>query len=246
MRRHLRVFAAVALAGVGVSGLGACGLLNRSTAEDDATLSANIKSVRLDSGSGSLTLRGKKSLDAVKVHRELHYQGDRPQQASHRVENGVLVLGGCGDDCSVNYTVDVPAGLPVTGRTSAGAVDLSDVGEVRVSTSSGAIGLSRVTGPVDVRTSNGRIHGRGLKGEGIKARTTNGAIDLVTDTPQNVRADTSNGAITLTVPGGQRNRYRISAETDNGHKSLGVPDDPSGTHRLDLTTSNGAITLKEG
>ncbi|WP_030677268.1 DUF4097 family beta strand repeat-containing protein [Streptomyces rimosus] len=244
MRRHIRVLGAVVVAAVGVSGLGACGWMERSTYEDDARLPARVTSVRLDSGSGGLTLRGKKSLDTVSVHRELRYQGDRPEKATHRVENGVLVLGGCGDHCSVHYTVEVPAGLPVTGKTSSGAVALSNVGEVRVSTSSGAVNLDGVTGAVDVRTTNGRIHGRGLKGDGIRAETSNGAVDLVTDTPQNVRAKTTNGAVTVTVPGGQRNRYRISAETGNGDKNIGVPHDAAGAHRLDLTTTNGDVTVK--
>ncbi|MFH8408584.1 DUF4097 family beta strand repeat-containing protein [Streptomyces sp. NPDC018019] len=230
-----------------MSGLGACGVLERSTYEDDARLSAApVKSIRLDSHSGGLTLRGKKSLDTVSVHRKLRYQGDRPEKATHRVENGVLVLGDCGDDCSVHYTVEVPAGLPVTGKTSSGAVELSDVGAVRVSTTSGAVTLDGVAGAVDVRTTNGGVRGRGLKGDGVRAQTSNGAIDLVTDTPQDVQARTTNGAVTLTVPGGQRNRYRISTKTDNGGKNIGLPDDPSGAHRLDLTTTNGAITIKEG
>ncbi|MEU7191095.1 DUF4097 family beta strand repeat-containing protein [Streptomyces sp. NPDC045369] len=246
MRRHLRVLAAVALAGIAVSGIGACGLMDRSTYEDDAKLSADVKSVRLDSGSGGLTLRGKKSLDTVSVHRKLRYRGERPEKASHRVENGVLVLGDCGRNCSVHYTVVVPAGLPVTGETASGAVSLSEVGPVRVTTSSGAVNLNGVTGAVDVRTSNGRIHGRGLKGDGIQARTSNGAVDLVAESPQNVLAETSNGAISLTVPGGPHHRYRIAAEADNGHKSLGIPNDPAGAYRLDLTTANGALTVKAG
>ncbi|KAA6222931.1 hypothetical protein CP973_14240 [Streptomyces albofaciens JCM 4342] len=228
-----------------MSGLGACGLVKQSTYEDDARLPARVTSVRLDSGSGGLTLRGKTSLDTVSVHRKLRYRGDRPQKASHRVENGVLVLGGCGNGCSVHYTVEVPAGLPVTGETSSGAVGLSNVGEVRVRTSSGAVNLDGVTGAVDVRTTNGRIHGRGLKGNGVRAQTSNGAVDLTTETPQSVRAKTTNGAVTLTVPGGKRDHYRISAKTDNGDKNIGVPHDPAAAYRLDLTTTNGDVTVKE-
>lgn len=245
VRRHLRFLGAVALAGIGASALGACGFVKRSAYEDDATLTARVTSVRLDSGNGSVTVRGRNSPGKVSVHRKLEYRGDRPEKATHRVENGVLVLGGCGDGCSVGYTVDVPAGLPVTGGTSNGAVRLSQVGDVRVSTGSGAVELDGVTGTVDVRTGNGRVHGRGLKGGGVTAETSNGAVDLVTDTAQDVRAKTSNGAVTLVVPGGQGNRYRVSADTDNGRKSLGVPDDPAGEHRLDLVTTNGSITLKK-
>ena len=47
------------------------------------------------------------------MRREVENRGDKPQGATHRIENGVLILGGCGSRCSVNYTVEVPAGVPV-------------------------------------------------------------------------------------------------------------------------------------
>ncbi|MFK4111750.1 hypothetical protein [Streptomyces sp. NPDC002176] len=59
------------------------------------------------------------------MRREVDYRGDKPQGTTHRIENGVLILGGCGNRCSVNYTVDVPAGVPVSGEVSTGSVRLS-------------------------------------------------------------------------------------------------------------------------
>ncbi|MFJ9409563.1 DUF4097 family beta strand repeat-containing protein [Streptomyces sp. NPDC101393] len=245
MRKFLGLFGAAAMAGIGAIGLTACSLTPGSTFEDDSSVpkAKKITSVRLDSRSGSVTLNGGKDVSKVSVHREVEYHGDRPKGATHRVEDGVLVLGGCGKDCSVSYTVDLPAGLPVNGETSNGAIHLTGVGAVKVTTSNGAIDLKGVRGPVDVETADGRIHGTGLSGKGIKAKTSNGAIELTPTTAQNVRADTSNGAVTVTVPDGT---YRVRTETSNGHKDIGVTDDPAGAHRLDLTTSNGAITLKRG
>ncbi|GAA2469746.1 DUF4097 family beta strand repeat-containing protein [Streptomyces thermolineatus] len=226
---------------IGAGGLGACGLLPGETFEDDAVLSEAITSVRLDNDSGRVELRGGKDLTEVSVHRSVDYRGDRPEGATHRVENGVLVLGDCGGSCSVSYTVDLPAGLPVSGGTSAGSITLSGVGEVAVTTGSGSIALNGVTGPVDARTSNGRITGRGLEGGPVRVQTSNGAVDLTVSAPQDVRAHTSNGAVELTLPAG---RYRVSATTSNGEKDIGVPDDPAGKHRIDLVTSNGDITVR--
>ncbi|MEU5009291.1 DUF4097 family beta strand repeat-containing protein [Streptomyces sp. NPDC021749] len=240
-----RALVGAAVAVVGVCGLGACGLLPGKTFEDDATLSKKITAVRLDTDSGGVTVRGGKGSgkngDGVSLHRSVEYHGDRPEGATHRVEDGVLVLGGCGDACSVTYTVDLPAGLPVSGETSNGAVHLSKVGAVKVTTSSGAVALDGVTGPVDVRTSNGRITGRGLSGGHLTAETSNGAIDLTPARPQDVRAKTSNGSVTVRMPKG---RYAVSAHTSNGAKHIALTDDPSARYRLDLTTSNGDITAK--
>ncbi|MFJ9416930.1 DUF4097 family beta strand repeat-containing protein [Streptomyces sp. NPDC101227] len=243
MHNRVRITGAVALAVIGAGAISACGLLPGETFTDDAVVKRKITAVRLDNGSGGVTLRGGKGGGKVSVHRSVRYHGDsRPEGATHRVKDGVLVLGGCGADCSVTYTVELPAGLPVSGDISSGSVRLTKVGEVAVTTSSGDIELDGVAGRADVRTSDGEITGRGLSGRGITARTSNGEIDLAPTTPQNVRAETSNGAITVRVP---KDRYRVSARTDNGDTHVAVANDPAGRFRLSLTTSNGSITATQ-
>ncbi|MDL4775380.1 MULTISPECIES: DUF4097 family beta strand repeat-containing protein [Thermomonosporaceae] len=242
MRQKLRVLGAVTVVALGAGTVGACdGPWKRTTFEDDAAVPGKITSVRLENRSGGIALHGRQGLAKVTLHRSVSYRDHRPDGPTHRVEGGVLVLGGCGDRCSVGYTADIPAGIPVTGGVSSGAITLSAVGGVRVTASSGRITLDGTGGPVSVRTSSGRIRGTGLRGGKIEARTSNGAIDLAPATPSDVRAQTSNGAIKVTVPAG---RYRVSAKTSHGGKHIGVADDPAGAHRLDLTTSNGAITVK--
>jgi hypothetical protein len=230
---------ALALTAVGVTALSACDVAFASTYEDDATLKGKITSVRLDGiGSGGVTLHGGSS--KTSLHRKVKYRGDKPDGPTHRIENGVLTLRGCGSRCSVSYTLELPAGLPVSGSTSNGSITLSKVGAVDVSTHSGSIHLDGAGGPVKARTSNGKIRGSGLKG-GIEAETSNGSITLTPGSPQNVRAKTSNGDITLTMPQG---RYRVSADNGNGDRKLGIPDDSSSRYLLDLSTSNGDITAK--
>ncbi|MFI0369451.1 DUF4097 family beta strand repeat-containing protein [Actinomadura sp. 1N219] len=213
-----------------------------STFDDNATLDGEIKAVHLDNiDSGSVTLRGGAS--KASLRRTVEYRGDKPTGQTHRVENGVLKLRGCGNNCSVRYTIDVPAGLPVDGATDNGSIKLSRVGAVNVSTDSGSIHLDDVAGSVKAKTDNGKIEGRGLKGDGVDVRTDNGKIVLTPAKPQNIRAVTSNGGVTVTVPAG---RYRVSARTDNGDPTIGIANDASAPHRLDLTTDNGDINVKPG
>ncbi|WP_344265101.1 DUF4097 family beta strand repeat-containing protein [Streptomyces sodiiphilus] len=238
MRKQLRKLGAIAVAGT-VGGLSACGIVPSETVEDSAVLTEEITSVRVDNGAGAVTVRGSEGATDVSVHRKVEYRGDEPG-STFEVQEGVLVLGGCPRNCWVNYTVDLPAGIPVSGQVSSGTVTLSLVGDVDVSTRSGRIELDSVAGTVKVKTSSGRIEGRGLSGTSVEAESSNGDIELVAAAPQDVLAKTSNGSITLSVPEGS---YRVEAGTRNGSEDIAVTDDPAGEHRLDLSTSNGDITV---
>ncbi|WP_406507475.1 DUF4097 family beta strand repeat-containing protein [Streptomyces sp. NBC_00212] len=241
-RLRIRTIAAVSLTALAVGALGACGPLDDKTFKDDATVKDKITAVRIDGNSDGFRIRGKKGLTKAAVHREVNYRGkSKPEGTTYRVENGVLVLGGCSGHCSVDYTVDVPAGIPVTGSTEAGALSLSSVGEVKVSTTDGGVKVHDATGPVDIRTTNGSIDANGLKGTATTARASNGSISLTPATVQNVSAQTTNGSITLTAPSAQ---YQVAAQTQSGHKKLGIPDTASAAHHLNLTTSNGDISVK--
>jgi len=214
-----------------------CGVTGTDTLSDRPALDGAITAVRIDNDSGAITVTG--GTGAPTLERTLRYRGSAPSGPTHRIEGGTLVLGGCGYNCGVDYVLRVPAGLPVSGRTSAGAISLTEVGKVDVETSSGAIELSG-TDAVRAHTSNGAITGRGLRGGGIDATTSNGRIELTLAAAQDVRATTSNGAIDLTVPGGG---YRVRTETTNGSQDVRVPNDPAGAHTLELVTSNGSVTV---
>ncbi|WP_026400985.1 MULTISPECIES: DUF4097 family beta strand repeat-containing protein [Actinomadura] len=237
-----RLLCALALTTAGTIALAACDVSFASlgpadTHRDEAKLPSGIEAVRVDVRSGSVTVRA----GAAKpyLRRTLKYRADRPDGATHRIEDGVLVLAGCGRGCSASYTVDVPAGVPVSGGASSGSLHLHGTGEVDVTTGSGSIRLAGVTGPIRAKTSNGRIEGHNLKARRIDAKTSNGAITLVPSVPADVRAETSNGDITVTVTGGP---YRVSATTGNGDERVNVPTAPSAPRRLDLKSGNGDIT----
>ncbi|MGW1433354.1 DUF4097 family beta strand repeat-containing protein [Streptomyces sp. NPDC002431] len=241
MRQELHRIGALTAAALAVAGLAGCGLVMGERTEDTSTLSGKITSVRLENRAGGVTVNGRAGGGQLSLHREITYRDERPTGATHRIENGVLILGGCGSGCSVRYTVDVPAGIPVTGEVSSGSVHLAKVGAVKVTTSSGRIEMDGVSGAVEVGTTNGRITGKNIAAERIRARTSNGAIDLTATRPPDVRATTSNGDITLTLP---KADYAVTAETTNGDRTIDVPDAPAGKHHLGLKSSNGDITVR--
>lgn len=243
MNRMLRAVVAAATAALVAGGLSGCFVFGPpNQVRDETTLSEEIRTIEIVDSSGSVTVRGIEGATETTVERVVSYRGEREFEETHEVRDDTLELHGCGRRCSVDYTVEVPAGVDVRGSTSNGAIDLRAVGEVDVSTSNGRIELEDVAGSVAAETSNGRIEGSGLDGDGVRAATSNGAIELELGVPQDVEASTSNGSIDLTVPA---DSYSVSTETSNGRTDIGIADDPDGRFTLDLRTSNGSITVDE-
>ncbi|MEV5988299.1 DUF4097 family beta strand repeat-containing protein [Streptomyces sp. NPDC052051] len=231
----------MALAALTVGGLSACSALGQKTFEDDAEVSGKVTSVRLDNEHGGVKVDASAHVSTISVHRKVDYRGDKPSGTSFHVEDGVLTLSGCGKDCGIDYTVKVPAGLPVTGGTSDGGLTLTGTGAVDVHTSNGQIAVTDATGPVKLRTSNGGVDVKGGKGGDIDTQTSNGEVTIRTAVPENIKARTSNGSLTVTAPPA---KYRISADTSHGDKNMDFDNDPAGTYRLDLSTTNGDLTVK--
>ncbi|WP_168186148.1 DUF4097 family beta strand repeat-containing protein [Agromyces badenianii] len=223
--------------------LGGCAFLTPPQRfSDDATLDEQVHTIEIDHPEGSITVETDEDATSVELSRTVSYRGDRKIGTTFEVDDGVLVLSGCGRRCSVDYTVELPAGVDVRGATSNGTIDLTGVGDVEISTNNGRIELDDVSGAVDVETSNGRIEGRGLAGTGVRVSTSNGGIDLRLAAAQDVEARTSNGAIELTVPT-DGSGYRVKTDTSNGPVDVGIDEDSDGEYVLDLATSNGAITI---
>lgn len=215
MRPRIAVLAATAALAAAI--LTGCGVFESSTQDSDTV--DGVGEIRLDAGNAAVTIRGADVTETT-VRREIHYRGFREPDGSHEVDGGVLTLRDCGHDCRIEYDVTVPAGTPVSGTTSNGAIVLTDLG------------------PVDVGASNGRIEVDGA--EQVSAETSNGPIEIRLTRGADVTAHTSNGSISVTVPSGA---YAITTETSNGDTEVGVADDPDAEHRLDLRTSNGDITV---
>ncbi len=238
--------------GIGVlvvaAGLAAGGCTNFSTllppqsVSDTKTYDQTITSIKLDAHSGDVSVQGQTGITKTTVVRTIKYRdGSAPTQDTYRFDGGVLTLAGdCGDNCSIDYQVTAPAGLPVSGQTTAGDISLTKVGTVDVGTTSGDVDLSDVTGTIKAHTTNGKVTGTGLRGGGIQANTTNGAVELTLAEAVDVTARTTNGQIRMVVPD---DGYRVSTDTHNGSRKIRITDDPAGKHTLDLNTDNGDIRV---
>ncbi|QUQ67578.1 DUF4097 family beta strand repeat-containing protein [Kutzneria sp. CA-103260] len=226
--------------------VGGCGnlatLLPPQSVSDTKALDQSITSIKLDTHAGDVSVQGQAGLTKTTVVRTIKYTtGPAPTQDTYHVDGGVLTLSGdCGSNCSIDYQVTAPAGLPISGQATAGDITLAKVGAVDVGATSGDVELTDVTGTVKAKTTNGNVTGSGLKSGTVQANTTSGSVNLTLAEAADVSAHTTNGQIRLAVPG---DSYRVSTDTHNGDRKIRVADDPAGKHSLDLTTDNGDIRV---
>ncbi len=142
---------------------------------------------------------------------------------------------------SIEYTISVPASIPITlAESSNGAITLKGTsGDVDVHTSNGAIKIQQHTGNVSARTSNGAIDIQRISGV-VKAHTSNGSISIV-GTSGIEKAETSNGSIKAEIVDIVTDE--LALKTSNG--SVKVFLSPSLNADLDVKTSNGKITIHD-
>jgi DUF4097 and DUF4098 domain-containing protein YvlB len=191
------------------------------------------------------------------VHRVLHYQGNKPGSTT-TVANGVLTLNGCGNDCSVDYTVTLPANAKIDGATGSGDITVSGATSVNVRSGSGTVSAAGVSGPVDLssgsgditvdgvagdatlRTLSGGVQASGLKGKQTTVRDESGNITVSPDVPQNLDLHASRGDIKVTVPNAE---YRLNVTTSSGDSRIGIGDDPNGPFSITAEAISGNVTV---
>ncbi|SDS03280.1 DUF4097 family beta strand repeat-containing protein [Microterricola viridarii] len=242
MRTTVRAVTAAAGIAIAALALSGCSLLPAHKTTDTATLTDSVSTIHFEASSGSISVHGVAGATDIRIEREINYWGNKREfGATYEVGSGELLLSGCGNRCSIDYTVELPIGVDVSGVTENGSIELEGVNDVDVATSNGRISLEEVAGKVEASTSNGRIEGSELNGSGIRVKTSNGSIELELEKAQNVRANTSNGSITVHVPSGS---FQVEAETSLGSRNINIPTDPNGDFLLELGTSNGSITVQ--
>lgn len=216
--------------------------------EDDTSAPVEITDIRVTGGTGSVQIRpGTES--TVNIHRKVHYFKPFQQRPgeTHRIDGTVLYLDtNLGTSfpsfVAVDYIVDAPAGVRVSGGLSSGSLRLAGVSDVDVKTSSGSIELTKATGDITARSSSGSITGRELRSARIDASTTSGQLSLDLAQPGDVSGHASSGAIKLTVPDGH---YRIDTKASSGKVNILMANDLDGQYHLDLGTTSGAITVAQ-
>ena len=144
------------------------------------------------------------------------------------------------NDVSVRFTVRVPSGVTLIGKTVNGEIEATHLnGDLALSTVNGSVTFSTTAG-ARASTVNGSIHGemgRADWTDTLRMATVNGSITLTLPSALNteVRASTVNGDISSDFPmtiSGRISRRRVEGSIGGGGRVLA------------LDTVNGSITLK--
>jgi hypothetical protein len=146
-----------------------------------------------------------------------------------------------GNDVTANFTVKLPAGLRLLGRTVNGGITATSLG-----------------GDADLATVNGSVEGSAA-GQ-VRAKTVNGSVTASmgrTDWSGELEVATVNGSVTVELPPSAATEVKGSTvngsiESDFGLQVTGKwgPKKASGTiggggRQLELKTVNGAIQLRK-
>ena len=174
----------------------------------------------------------------------------------------VISASGTGGAPSVDYTITVPAWMPVKVDGTYNFVSIEGAqseisaetvrGDIIIKGGSGSVTAKSIEGEVIVEGTRGKVSAHSVN-EGIRisntsgeisAETINGAIVLTGITSNSVEASTVNGDITYDGVAADGGRYRFT--THNGNITMGVPETSNVTFSVRTCQGqfNSALPLK--
>jgi Putative adhesin len=173
-----------------------------------------------------------------------------PERSVERGPGGELSLGSScpgffGGQCSVDYTISVPAGTVVRAEADAGdivAERLTTTEPLMLDSSAGDVEAIDVTAPsIELSSSAGDVEGRGLSAERIDLHSSAGDVEASLDTPaQRLIAESSAGDVELLVPDVV---YDLSASSSAGDVDARVASDPDSRRVLTAHSSAGDVSV---
>jgi DUF4097 and DUF4098 domain-containing protein YvlB len=161
------------------------------------------------------------------------------------IDGGHLTLrGSCHDmafgSCESSFIVRVPAGLPVSVTTRSGDVRASDLsGPVSIHAGSGDVALSGLSGGTEAKVSSGDIDASRLSGR-LRLQTSSGDIDAAELTGDTIDAHANSGDVFLDVATVPR---RVNVATSSGDVVVSVPRNGSDGYAAQTATSSGDSRL---
>jgi hypothetical protein len=166
--------------------------------------------------------------------------GDRCDEGGYHSSHS-FNWGNNNNDVNVEFTVRLPAGVRMDGRTVNGSVEIDGAtSSIVARTVNGQITARSTGGPVSAETVNGSINVRtaSLTDDRTEYKTVNGSITVELAASSNVNLDMS------TVNGSVSSDYPITIEGTISHKRIrGTMGKGGPTVRL--STVNGSIRLRK-
>ncbi|MCK2215715.1 DUF4097 domain-containing protein [Actinomadura sp. ATCC 31491] len=231
MKRITVIAGVLALPCLGMAtGCGLTGETNHSTGAYEVPDAVTALRVTADEGEVEVIGSDRRT---IAVTERLSWRKNKPA-TSHEVRDGTLELkfdcpttfgfGTVGVECEVGYRVEVPKGL-----------------RVEVSSDSGDLKLTGLSGELRARTDSGAIGADGLAGGRVTATTDSGDVTLAfTGPPDAVTTESDSGRTVVRVPGGP---YDVRAETDSGEKKITAATSASAQRRIRLRSDSGDLEV---
>lgn len=229
----------------GQGGLNLVSIYGRTTHTTSSVITPTGGQVKIGSDSGDVAVAP--STDSlIHITTRARYGLRRPALEQRADASGIELEADClwaDSQCDVDYDVTIPAGLAVVVSTGSGDISISDVsGAAQLSTGSGDISVRRVRGPaLDVRTGSGNIDLVATESERTVARTGSG--DIVAEfsaPPGDVQARTGSGDVTLALP---EAAYAVDVNTGSGDRTVEVINDPGSPRTVVARTGSGDVRV---
>ncbi|WP_112276580.1 DUF4097 family beta strand repeat-containing protein [Lentzea terrae] len=179
--------------------LSGCGIrIMKYEFTDDHVVAEKYTSVRVRAGSGNVAIRHVQGITETKIHRRVeHGRDNRPTGVAHRIEGSTLVLDDCGNECSINYQIQVPSADIKVESLDAGSgnAEFEGLAAIDYKIGSGDFKAQTIAGNVQVSSGSGNIDVRDITGD-VKAGTGSGKFEAFR-VKGSVTADLGSGNITL-------------------------------------------------
>ncbi|MEV8633207.1 DUF4097 family beta strand repeat-containing protein [Streptosporangium sp. NPDC051023] len=206
------------LSGCRVDGLG-----HQNQAVNSYDVGNGVTALEGDTDAGDIVVN-ESDQPGIRVTETLHWNGDKGDKpkTEHPVAGGTLTLRHecSGSNCAVDYKVEIPKGVKITLRTTAGDIT-----------------LRALTGEVKATTTAGDIEANALGAKNLVA--TSGAGDVTVRfaaVPGHVEVETTAGDATVRLPSAS---YNVTTRTVAGEKTVKVTNDPSSPNSVSVRTGAG-------
>jgi len=188
------------------------------------TVSSPVGALVVDGGVGTITITGSPR-STVSVSEQVTFS-HRPPAMTRDLSGKTLRLGYTCTDCGVAYDIRVPRGVAV-----------------KVTSGTGEIRLSSLSGSVDASSNVGAITADGLSSADASFTSDVGAIDAAfTAAPATVHAAAALGGVTIRVPGAVSYQVNIPAG-GLGTDAVSVPRSAASRHVIDASSNEGAVVI---
>jgi Putative adhesin len=159
------------------------------------------------------------TVNAIREGRDRDLVQVEDLSSANRIELRARYPKNCNCDASIRFEVQVPRSVRYQFQelsSASGNIEVSDVtGEARINTASGDVMVKDVTGRVDASTASGQMRVRGIAGT-ISARSASGDVDVEVsrlDGNQRMEFSSASGDVNVRLPGHVDAEVELSSAT---------------------------------